>query len=348
MTAPSDRAIQGEANERRLSVVGRSVKRADVIEKGDGRRQVRRRTWPFPASCTARSSDAQIAHARIAHIDVSPALALLGVKAVLTHADVPRVLHAGSPHPRSASVTKDQYILDDRVRYWGEGVAAVAASSEEIAEEALDLIAVDYEPLPAVFTLEEAMAEGRRNCTRTAFPATTCCRRSSSGAATWRTASPKPISSSRANTGSGGRRRPTWSRTFASVTGISTASSRSGPRRNRPSWCAARLRRCSAYRSTRCACSSTIWVAASAASRTFSSMNFYARCWRGAAAGRSAWNIRARRPFSAGAPAIPAAFGLNKASATTAPSSRARRASSSIPAPTARMDRASPTSRRPR
>jgi CO/xanthine dehydrogenase Mo-binding subunit len=57
-------------------------------------------------------------------------------------------------------VTKDQYILDNRVRYWGEGVAAVAATSEEIAEEALDLIEVDYEPLPAVFTIEEAMAAG--------------------------------------------------------------------------------------------------------------------------------------------------------------------------------------------
>jgi xanthine dehydrogenase molybdenum-binding subunit len=73
---------------------------------------------------------------------------------------VPRVLHAGSPHPRSASVTKDQYILDDRVRYWGEGVAAVAATSEEIAEEALDLIEVEYETLPAVFDTDTAQQPG--------------------------------------------------------------------------------------------------------------------------------------------------------------------------------------------
>jgi xanthine dehydrogenase molybdenum-binding subunit len=54
-------------------------------------------------------------------------------------------------------LTKDQHILDTKVRYWGEGVAAVAAEAEEIAEEALDLIEVEYEALPAAFTLEEAL-----------------------------------------------------------------------------------------------------------------------------------------------------------------------------------------------
>ncbi|HEV7323241.1 MAG TPA: xanthine dehydrogenase family protein molybdopterin-binding subunit, partial [Ensifer sp.] len=83
-----------------------------------------------------------------------------GVKAVLTHETVPRVLHYGSPHPRSASCTKDQYILDDKVRFWGEGVAAVAAISEEIADEALDLIEVEYEALPAVFEPEDAARPG--------------------------------------------------------------------------------------------------------------------------------------------------------------------------------------------
>ena len=54
-------------------------------------------------------------------------------------------------------MTRDQYILDDTVRYWGEGVAAVAAVSEEIAQQAIDLIEVTYQPLPAVFTIEDAM-----------------------------------------------------------------------------------------------------------------------------------------------------------------------------------------------
>src|SRR6185295_20271189 len=112
----------------------------------------------LPGMLHAKTKRSTIAHALIKRIDFSKALKLDGVKAVLTHQNVPRVLHYGSPHPRSASVTKDQYILDDKVRYWGESVAVVAAVSEEIAEEALDLIEVEYEELPAVFTVEQALA----------------------------------------------------------------------------------------------------------------------------------------------------------------------------------------------
>jgi xanthine dehydrogenase molybdenum-binding subunit len=96
-------------------------------------------------------------HARIVSIDTSKALAHEGVKAVLTVDNVPRVLHAGAPAPRIESLVKDQYIFDEKVRYVGDGVAAVAAVSEEIADEALDLIEVEYELLPAVYDIEEAM-----------------------------------------------------------------------------------------------------------------------------------------------------------------------------------------------
>jgi xanthine dehydrogenase molybdenum-binding subunit len=139
----------------RHDVIGHSVKRTDLLAKVTGAAQFTA-DMSWPGMLYGRTKRCEIAHARIKRIDASQALALPGVKAVLTHENVPRVLHAGSPHPRSASVTCDQYILDDRVRYWGEGVAAVAATSEEIAEAALDLIEVEYEPLPAVFTVEEA------------------------------------------------------------------------------------------------------------------------------------------------------------------------------------------------
>ncbi|MGH8740790.1 MAG: xanthine dehydrogenase family protein molybdopterin-binding subunit [Burkholderiales bacterium] len=112
----------------------------------------------LPGMLHAKTKRSSVAHARIRRIDASRALAYPGVKAALTHHDVPRVLHYGSPHPRSASVTKDQYILDSTVRYWGESVAVVAATSEEIAEEALDLIEVEYEELPALLTVEQAAA----------------------------------------------------------------------------------------------------------------------------------------------------------------------------------------------
>ncbi len=92
-------------------------------------------------------------HARIVNIDVSAALALPGVKAVLTGADSPKTMW-GVHH-------KERRILaDGRVIFSGEEVAAVAATTEEIARDALDLIDVQYEELPAVLSPEAAMADG--------------------------------------------------------------------------------------------------------------------------------------------------------------------------------------------
>jgi xanthine dehydrogenase molybdenum-binding subunit len=139
-----------------MAVVGTSVKRVDTLEKVTGQARYAG-DLILPGMLYAKIKRSTVAHATIMRIDVRKALALPGVKAVLTHQNVPRVLHYGSPHPRSASVTCDQYILDTKVRYWGEGVAAVAATSEEIAEEALGLIEVEYQELPAVFTVEEAL-----------------------------------------------------------------------------------------------------------------------------------------------------------------------------------------------
>jgi xanthine dehydrogenase molybdenum-binding subunit len=138
------------------AVIGTSPKRIDGIEKVTGRARYAADVH-MPNLLYGRIKRSTVAHANIVHIDASKALALPGVKAVLTHENVPRVLHAGQPHPRSSSVWKDQYIFDRRVRFLGEGVAVVAATSEEIAEEALDLIEVEYEPLPAVFNIEDAM-----------------------------------------------------------------------------------------------------------------------------------------------------------------------------------------------
>jgi xanthine dehydrogenase molybdenum-binding subunit len=137
------------------AVIGHSVKRTDLLDKVTGNARYVA-DMPFPGLLFGKIKRCDVAHATIRRIDTARALALPGVKAVLTHENVPRVLHAGSPHPRSASVTCDQYILDDKVRYWGEGVAAVAAISEEIAARAVELIEVEYEVLPAVFTTEDA------------------------------------------------------------------------------------------------------------------------------------------------------------------------------------------------
>ncbi|WP_332751761.1 xanthine dehydrogenase family protein molybdopterin-binding subunit [Hydrogenophaga sp.] len=99
--------------------------------------------------------------ARIVRIDTSAARALPGVKAVVTGEDTPRTPW-GVHH-------KERHILaKGRVRFAGEEVAAVAAVSEEIARDALDLIEIDYEETPALLTPEAALAapglhEGRDN-----------------------------------------------------------------------------------------------------------------------------------------------------------------------------------------
>lgn len=95
------------------------------------------------------------AHARIRHLDTTRAEKLKGVRAVITGKDFPGIVYGNFMH------TRDYLPLAiDRVRYIGEEVAAVAADDEDTAWAALDLIEVDYEPLPAVFSPEEAMKEG--------------------------------------------------------------------------------------------------------------------------------------------------------------------------------------------
>ena len=87
------------------------------------------------------------AHANIKKIDKSKAEALPGVRAVVTWEDIPD-WRGGTP--------RNVRILDKKVRYVGDAVALVAATTEEIAEEALDLIDVEYEVLPAVFDIDSA------------------------------------------------------------------------------------------------------------------------------------------------------------------------------------------------
>lgn len=137
-------------------VIGTSVRRPDVLGKVTGGARYAG-DLNLPGMLHMKLKRSTVAHANIKRIDVSKALAYPGVKGVLTHENVPRVLHFGSPHPRSASLACDQYILDRKVRYWGEAVAAVAAVSEEVAEEAVELIEVEYEELPALISMEDAL-----------------------------------------------------------------------------------------------------------------------------------------------------------------------------------------------
>ncbi|MGI8664464.1 MAG: molybdopterin-dependent oxidoreductase [Jatrophihabitans sp.] len=99
-------------------------------------------------------------HARILSIDTKAALAAPGVVAVLTHLDAPAGHFSTARHQRVEDDPADTRVLDDTVRFVGQRVAAVVASSEAEAARACELVVVDYQPLPAVFQPAAAMAPG--------------------------------------------------------------------------------------------------------------------------------------------------------------------------------------------
>ncbi|MFW9257686.1 molybdopterin-dependent oxidoreductase [Nostoc sp. CALU 546] len=96
-------------------------------------------------------------HARICKIDTQEAKALPGVVAIFTHEDVPRIPYTTAGHAEPVPDPLDHYLLDNKVRFVGDRVAAVVAESVTIAEQACQLIAVDYEILPHVIDPTQAM-----------------------------------------------------------------------------------------------------------------------------------------------------------------------------------------------
>lgn len=114
----------------------------------------------MPDTLQAKILTSPHAHARIVRIDTARAQALAGVHAVLTYKDVPHVRHttAGQSYPEPSPY--DRVILDNKVRFVGDRVAVVAAENLRIAEQAVSLIDVEYDLLPAVFDAQEAMRPG--------------------------------------------------------------------------------------------------------------------------------------------------------------------------------------------
>ena len=143
----------------KFRVVGKPLPKVDALKLVQGKPAFVA-DFQQPGMLYAKVLHSPYAHARIKDIDASQAEALPGVHAVLTYKNVPRVVYstAGQSHPIPGPL--DYASFDNKVRYVGDRVAAVAAESPEIAEQALDLIKVDYEVLPPVLDIRTAADEG--------------------------------------------------------------------------------------------------------------------------------------------------------------------------------------------
>lgn len=138
----------------RLRVVGHSVRRTDALEKVTGRARYVS-DLALPDMLHARLLRSPYPHARVVRVEATRARGVAGVHAVVAGGDLTGC------DPYFGPAFRDRPILAiDVARYEGEPVAAVVAESEEVAAEALDLLEVEYEELPAVTTLEEALAPG--------------------------------------------------------------------------------------------------------------------------------------------------------------------------------------------
>jgi CO/xanthine dehydrogenase Mo-binding subunit len=137
-----------------MTVIGTNVRRVDGVEKVSGQ-GLYAGDLRLPGMAYAKVLRSPLPHARIQRIEAPKAAALPGIVAVVTRDN----LNVAS-NSFGAYVRDQQILATDKVRYVGDMVAAVAAVDESAAEEALALIDVEYEELPAVYTIDEALKNG--------------------------------------------------------------------------------------------------------------------------------------------------------------------------------------------
>src|SRR5438046_3948060 len=274
-----------------LKVVGTRPIRPDGVDKVIGRAAFGA-DMVMPGMLWGRIKRSPHAHARIKSIKIDKAAALPGVKAIVTAADFPNIASEEAfvgEGPMNFRDLSYNCMARGKVLYDGHAVAAVAATSPSIAEEALDLIEVEYEVLPHVIDVEEAMKPNapilhddlftqgvdpsppRRPTLPSASPSARAISRpagarprSRSSGATRPSRCTRPISS----------RMPAWSRSRP------TGSARSSARARASSWCAPIARNCSASTSPISAPCRPRSAAGSAARRSSTWSRWPSRCRR--------------------------------------------------------------------
>jgi 4-hydroxybenzoyl-CoA reductase alpha subunit len=140
----------------KYNVIGTRVHRVDGPDKVTGRAKY---TFDMvlPNMLYGRIKRSPYPHAKILNIDTSRAEKLIGVKGIVTGEDTLGIKYG--IWRRFSELCDQKFLCQNKVRYIGDPVAAVAAVDEYTAEEALDLIEVEYEPLPAVYDPLEAIKE---------------------------------------------------------------------------------------------------------------------------------------------------------------------------------------------
>src|SRR5256885_4127309 len=139
-----------------LADIGKTFRRLDYETKVTGQAQYLA-DMSVPGMLHGKILRSPLPHARIKKIDISHAVKLPGVIAIITRDDI---LHDQGIEPYYGPVFKDQTIVAvEKVRHVGDPVAAVAALTVDAAEEALKLIEVDYEELPAVLNVHDAIRQ---------------------------------------------------------------------------------------------------------------------------------------------------------------------------------------------
>lgn len=143
-----------------LTYIGKSYPVQDAAAKATGE-LLYVDDMTMPRMLYAKALFSPIAHARIKRIDTTAAEALPGVWAVATYQNTPQTRFNSTTrfYMQAPAPIETERIFDDTVRFVGDRVAAVAAETEDIAQAAIDLIEVEYEPLPVVTDPLEAMRE---------------------------------------------------------------------------------------------------------------------------------------------------------------------------------------------
>ncbi len=146
-----------------MSKVGKSEVRVDAFDKVTGRTKYYEDRVPACA-LYARIKHAEKAHAVVAAVDTSAAARIPGVVKILTCFDVPDIPFPTAGHPWSMDPghqdVADRRLLNRHVRYWGDDVAVVIAESELAAVQGVRALKVEYEELPFVLDVQEAMQPG--------------------------------------------------------------------------------------------------------------------------------------------------------------------------------------------